>query len=201
MLKKLPFVFIFMLICVNYSRGNDTLYTNPNYPPIVYRIGEYKFFKYTAKYVPVNLLQAFKILGTHSASVLLDFKDKSSDEVLVEGIYSPNARLHKEFGLAGYTQFSIFFHQRGIYDPYLMESYILLAFHQYLNQDAITWKANKKLILKRNRKQNRKWKKRKRKLFKRGELREQKTKAPKDKRVKSSKIPDFGMWQEYDVKD
>ena len=193
------FCCLLLVLTVSFNaRSADTLFTNPHYPPITYQKGEYNYYKYTAKYIPSDLLQAFKILGTHSVKQLNSFIDKTEEEVLIDGIYSPNSRIQKEFGLAGYSQFSSYFHDKGIYDPYLMESYLILAFHQYLNQKNISWAKNKRTVLAEHKKMNRKWKKRTRKLFKKGKVVQEKTKQGKDKRANTKDIPDFGLWQEYD---
>lgn len=49
--------------------------------------------------------------------------------------------------------------------PYAMQSYILLAFHQYLRGEEIDWKKNKKSALNDLKEENRSWKKRARYLF------------------------------------
>ena len=131
--------FLFFLVMCHYAKSADTLYTHPIYPPIVYEGDEYNFFKYTPKYIPKNLLHSFKILGTLGEYPLARFKKRPIDEVVDRGIFENGYRMRKEFCLEGFSPFVQFFHKRGIYSPYAMQTFILLSFHQYLNQEKISW--------------------------------------------------------------
>lgn len=153
MVKNIPLLILFLGF-MNGSFGADTLFTNPNYPPIVYHGDEYNFYKYTPKYAPRNLYHAFKILGTVDSIRLDNFRRKTTFEVIESGIYYSTARMRKEFCLEGYTDFVAYFHDLGIYYPYAMETYILLGFHQYLNQVEIRWKENKSWALYADKKTN-----------------------------------------------
>lgn len=163
--KKIFFILV-LIATVLKGYSQDTLYTNPNYPPLVYSNAELKFYKYTAKYIPSNLLHAFKILGTNDSDVIDRFINRSEAMVIKKGLFYTESRLRKEFCLSGFSDFTLYFHDRGIYYPRAMETYILLSFHQYLKQEEIDWSRNKTLSLSTHRKSNRIWKKRKRKLFK-----------------------------------
>ena len=145
--------------------GADTLFTNPHYPPLVYEGGEYHFYKYTPKYVPENLLHCFKLLGTADQKILDRFKKRTTEEVIERGMFDRGYRLRKEFCLEGFSSFTLYFHKQGIYYPYAMQTYILLAFHQYLNGERIHWYTNKQLSLEERQQENKAWKKRTRQLF------------------------------------
>lgn len=194
---KIILILSFVLIPVFDGWSLDTLYTNPNYPPIVYSKSEYKFYKYTAKYIPTNMFHAFKILGSNDSHIIERFKRRSVASVINRGIFYPSARLRKEFCLEGYSDFVLYFHSRGIYYPRAMETYILLAFHQYLNQEKISWSNNKKLSLEGERKSNRQWRKRKRKLFKRKKVKVKEAKM-KDKKKDTRDNPDELFWGEFE---
>lgn len=194
---KIILILSFILVPVFDGWSLDTLYTNPNYPPIVYSKSEYKFYKYTAKYIPKNMFHAFKILGSNDSHVIERFKRRSAVGVINRGIFYPSARLRKEFCLEGYSDFVLHFHSKGIYYPYAMETYILLAFHQYLNQEKIAWINNKKLALEGERKSNRQWRKRKRKLFKRKEVKVKEAKM-KNKKKDERDNPDELFWGEFE---
>lgn len=157
---------LFLLLAALPLRGADTLFTHPYYPPIVYNGDEYNFYRYTPKYVPDNLLHCFKILGTSGQSALSVFATRSREEVLERGIFDRGYRIRKEFCLEGYSPFTHYFHKQGIYYPYAMQSYILLAFHQYLNGERITWQRNRNLALRNRQQENQAWRKRARNLFK-----------------------------------
>ncbi len=188
---------VFFLIFLGSQKviSSDTLYSNPNYPPLVYTNSEITFYKYTPRFVPVNLFHAFKILGTTDAKIVERFKERSIESVLHNGIHFSSSRLRKEFCLEGYSDFSDYFHQIGIYYPYAMETYILLGFHQYLNQEKIAWKHNKVLALQKNKKMNRLWKRRKRKLFKSSRVR--KDKEESEKKEKTLKNEEEALWDSY----
>lgn len=140
--------------------AGDTLFTHPKYPPLVYENGEYDFYRYNVKYIPQNMLHCFKILGTIPLKQLAVFTNRTETEVVERGIYDRGYRIRKEFCLTSYSPFSQFFFERNIYAPYSMETYILLAFHQYLTQKEITWSKNKKLALDNLNDVNRSYKKR-----------------------------------------
>ncbi|MBD3637636.1 MAG: hypothetical protein HUJ25_09805 [Crocinitomicaceae bacterium] len=136
----------------------DTLCTHPKYPPITYRNGEYRFYKYTAKYIPESMLHCFKILATCGDQQLCTFMKRTEEEVVKDGMYQKGFRMRKEFCLDGYSSFVGFFHRRGIYYPYAMKTYILLCFHQYLNKEKIRWHYNKRLALDERKELNKAWK-------------------------------------------
>lgn len=159
-------VFFTLLIMSFNLFGMDTLCTHPNYPPITYKTGEYNYYKYTAKYIPESLMHAFKILATCGDEVLIRFIEKSEDEVVEEGMFQKGFRMRKEFCLEGYSYFTQFFHDRHIYYPYSMKTYILLSFHQYLKGEKIKWSSNKKIALNERKDLNRAWKKRMKTVFK-----------------------------------
>mgnify|MGYP006979977135 CR=1 FL=1 len=140
------------------ARGLDTLITHPNYPPITYKRGEYHFLKYTAKYIPESLIHSFKILATCGDQRLGTFMRRTEEQVIEYGMWDEGVRLRKEFCLEGYSSFVNFFHKRGIYYPYAMKTYILLSFHQYLNQKRIRWRYNKKISLFERKELNQAWK-------------------------------------------
>jgi hypothetical protein len=199
-MRKVFITLLLSLLPLTYGLSLDTLYTNPNYPPIVYSKAEYKFYKYTAKYIPENLFHAFKILGSNDSHIIERFKRRPIEAVIHKGIYYPSSRLRKEFCLEGYSDFVIGFHKMGIYYPKAMETFILLSFHQYLNQEKIEWTHNKSLSLDGQKKSNRVWKKRKRKLFKRGEVRmkDPKRKNKNKKSQSQNQNPDPRNFEEYD---
>jgi hypothetical protein len=155
---------IFFALALVSARAADTLFTHPVYPPIVYEGDEYNFYKCTPKYVPENMLHCFKILGTTSGPVLDRFKNRSTEDVVERGLFEDAYRLRKEFCLEGYSGFVAFFHRRGIYSPWAMQTYILLSFHQYLRQEPIRWHHNKKLAIEDIRRDNKNWKSRARKI-------------------------------------
>lgn len=200
---------LLLFIGVRVGLSADTLFTNPNYPPLVYSSTEYDFYKYTPRFVPSSLFQAFKILGTSDKEALTQFAEKSEDAVIQSGIYFSSSRLRREFCLEGYSEFVLYFHERGIYYPYAMESYILLCFHQYIRQERIDWMRNKSMALNDYRKPNRKWKKRSQKLFDRkGKVKSEKTKAKKSKQntekkedTHNSMYPDELFWGEFNEED
>lgn len=140
--------------------GLDTLCTNPYYPPITYDKGEYHYYKYTAKYIPESMLHCFKILATCGDSRLVQFIQKEEADVLKDGMFKKGFRMRKEFCLDGYSSFASYFHERGIYYPFAMKTYILLSFHQYLKKERIRWYYNKRLALTDRKGVNRSWKKR-----------------------------------------
>lgn len=162
--KTILVAFLLNITC--YSFGGDTLFTHPIYPPITFEKGEFVFYKYTAKYVPTSLLHAFRILATNDSSVLEKFKAKSEDSVIESGLFYTGARLRKDFCFEGFSKFTSYFHSLGIYYPESMNTFILLSFHQYLNEKEINWRKNKELSLRTLEDQNKSWKKKKRKLFK-----------------------------------
>ena len=144
----------------------DTLCKHPFYPPIVYEGDDYRFYKYTAKYVPENMLHCFKILATCGDEQLIEFTRRTEEEVIEKGMFDKGFRLRKEFCLEGYSPFVLYFHKKGIYYPYAMKTYILLSFHQYLNKKRIRWQHNKTLALDERRKLNKAWKDRLKYVFK-----------------------------------
>lgn len=188
---------VFFLILMSSQKGisSDTLYSNPNYPPLVYTNSEITFYKYTPRFAPNDLFHAFKILGTTDSEIVERFRQRTEKSVLHNGIHFASSRLRKEFCLEGYSDFVAYFHVRGIYYPYAMETYILLAFHQYLNQEKIAWKHNKLLALQNNKKMNRLWKKRKRKLFKGTRVKEKKEEDPKKGKTLKNEEEEF--WDLY----
>lgn len=196
-MEKLFIALILAIMPITHGLSLDTLYTNPNYPPIVYSNAEYKFYKYTAKYIPDNLFHSFKILGSNELHVIERFKERSVDEVLNKGIFYPSSRLRKEFCLEGFSDFVGEFHKMGIYYPRAMESFILLSFHQYLNQNKIEWSRNKSLALADNKKTNRAWRKRKRKLFKRGEIRVKESNNKNRNKKGEDQNPDPRNYEEF----
>jgi len=197
MAKQLLFLFL-IAAGGSFGRAMDTLYTNPNYPPIVYSQADYSFYRYTAKYSPNSLYEAFCILGTHAPEVIARFVNRSESEVISKGMFYKSARMRKEFCLTGYSNFVLYFHQKGIFYPEAMETYILLGFHQYLKQEKIAWTHNKVVALDGHKKVNRLWKKRRKKLFKKGEFKLAKEKAPNSK--KEGNHPDDLFWGEFDSK-
>jgi Domain of unknown function (DUF6794) len=154
-----------LILMGSHSFALDTLCTHPNYPPIAYKKGEYNFYKYTAKYIPQSMMQSFKILATCGDQRLSDFMKRTELEVRTEGMWSSGYRMRKEFGLDGYSSFVGFFHQRGIYYPYAMKTYLLLSFHQYLNKKKIRWYYNKRLALYERKDINKAWKNRLKHVF------------------------------------
>lgn len=189
---------IFLLFVGIKGIAADTLYTNPHYPPIVYTDADYTFYKYTPKYVPRNMFEAFKILGATDEETILNFKERSVQGAIDRGIYYPIARTRKEFCLEGYSNFVRYFHAKGIFYPRVMETYILLGFHQYLNQEKIDWYGNKILALEGERKWNRVWKKRKRKLFDRKGVDVKESKGKNKKRLSEDENPDERFWNEFE---
>ncbi|MBK7129701.1 MAG: hypothetical protein IPM74_05665 [Crocinitomicaceae bacterium] len=157
---------VFLFLKTSGVVASDTMFVHPIYPPIVFENGEYNFYKYTPKYIPENLLHCFKILSTSGDVSLERFIKRNTNEVVERGIFDRGYRIRKDFCLEGYSSFAHFFHQRGIYYPFAMESYILLCFHDYLNQKKIKWIQNKNTALEGLRDQNKAWKKRTRQLFK-----------------------------------
>jgi hypothetical protein len=157
-------VLLVMCFCSFRLLAADTLYKHPFYPPLIFDGDEYNFYKYTPKYVPENLLHCFKILATVGEENLERFSKRSQEEVIERGIFDRGYRLRKEFCLEGYSPFTRFFHKRGIYYPYAMQTYILLSFHQYLNGVSISWSANKSEALKNLRRENRFFQKQARQL-------------------------------------
>lgn len=157
---------LFFILSLSFAKASDTLFTHPVYPPIVYEGDEYNFFKYTPKYIPENLLHCFKIMGTLGNPVINRFKKRPVDEVIDRGLFENGYRIRKEFCLEGFSPFVHFFHQRGIYSPYAMQTFILLSFHQYLNQERIKWHENKRMALEDIHYDNRKWKSRSRNVTK-----------------------------------
>jgi len=158
----------FLLVVLFYAQtsfGGDTLYTHPIYPPIVFEGDEYNFFKYNPRYIPQDLLQAFKILATFDSLILDRFAKRSQMEVIERGIFDRGYRMRKEFCLESYSRFTQSFHHQGIYSPFVMETFILLSFHQYLNQLEIAWKENKVWALEDHQADNKSWKVRARKLY------------------------------------
>lgn len=166
MIKTNYFLLLVLSLKISVSFSGDTLYTHPLYPPIVFDGDEYNFYKYSPKYVPKNLLQSFKILCTHGPKVVDRFKNRSEEEAFERGLFEQGYRTRKEFCLEGFSPFTIYFHDMGIYYPLAMESFILLSFHQYLNHQEIAWKENKRLALQDESNANQHWKKRKRKVSK-----------------------------------
>ena len=156
---------LIVLLNVTSCFALDTLWTHPFYPPLTYKSHEYNFYKYTPKYIPESMLHCFKILGTAGDLVLCEFKNRTELEVVEKGMYEKEYRIRKEFCLEGYSSFSSFFISRGIFIPKAMKTYILLSFHQYLNQERILWHKNKRTALKDLKKVNRKWKKRFKKII------------------------------------
>jgi hypothetical protein len=154
---------LFLLI-VGLSLGKlfaaDTLCTHPVYPPLVYEGDDYRFYKYTARYIPENIWHSFKILATCGDEKLIDFANRSEEEVIEHGMFRKGYRMRKEFCLEGYSSFAYAFHRNGIYYPYAMKTFILLSFHQYLNKHKIKWRYNKVLALEGRRDLNKAWKKR-----------------------------------------
>ncbi len=140
-------------------KARDTVFVHPKYPPLVYQSGEYRFYKYTAKYIPQNMLEAFKLLATAGSERLSTFANRTQDQVVKHGMFQSGFRLRKEFCLDGYSTFTAYFHQKGIYYPFAMKTYLLLCFHQYLNCERIAWRNNKKIALYNKRELNRAWKK------------------------------------------
>ena len=193
---------LFILLPYTSMLAADTLYTNPNYPPIVYANGEFKFYKYTARYIPSNLFHAFKILGAEEEETIERFKNRSIKEVVEHGIHSSSSRLRKEFCLEGYSKFVFYFHQRGIYYPRAMETYILVSFHQYLNELKINWGSTKQVALDQSRKSNRKWRQRKRKLYRGTRLKKKESRGKKrnksTKENKDSNNPEQLFWGEFE---
>ncbi len=114
--------------------------------------------------------------------------------MIIKGIYTKDSRIRKEFGLEGYSKFSRCFHAVGIYDPYVMESYILLGFHQYLNGKKIKWSQNKRKALKFHQKNNREWKRQQKKLFHRGKIN---LKASKKNSKKEETVAEAEPWFKY----
>lgn len=172
-----------LVICVFHSffiMAGDTLFVHPQYPPIVYQNGEYNFYKYNPKYIPENMLHCYKILGTLGNEVLQRFKERSKEEVLERGIFDRGYRIRKEFCLQSYSAFSQSFHQRGMYSPFVMESFILLTFHDYLNGKKIDWRLNKKLALEERKDDNKRWKKYTNKMYR----------AYRDNRVEEKTVPE-----------
>jgi hypothetical protein len=159
-----------ILFILYFSTGSsfalDTLCTHPDYPPITYEGDEYRFYKYTAKYIPESMMHAFKILATCGDERLSSFVDRSEEQVVKHGLFRSGYRLRKEFGLDGYSSFASFFHRRGIYYPYAMKTYILLSFHQYLKKEKIRWHHNKKVALTDRKELNKAWKSRLKHVFK-----------------------------------
>lgn len=150
----------------NATQSFDTLFVHPIYPPLVYAIGEYHYFKYTARHFPENLLQSFKILATCGNEHLTAFRERTEEQVIEHGMFASYCRMRKEFGLDGYCRFALFFHHRGIYYPYAMKTFILMSFHQYLNEERIQWQRNKRLSLKGRKQMNKVWKKRLKNMLK-----------------------------------
>ena len=111
-----------------------------------------------------HLVLTPKILCSHGVDIVDRFKNRPFDEVIERGMFEQGYRTRKEFCLEGFSPFTIYFHDKGIYYPLAMESFILLSFHQYLNQLEINWKENKKLSLLNEDEANRHWKKRKHKV-------------------------------------
>lgn len=144
----------------------DTLCKHPFYPPIVYEGDDYRFYKYTAKYIPENMMHCFKILATCGDEQLAIFAKRSEKDVIEHGMFQKGYRIRKQFCLEGYSSFVQFFHGRGIYYPYAMETYILLSFHQYLNKVSVKTRYNKVLALENKRELNKAWKKRLKLVFK-----------------------------------
>ncbi len=198
-MKKVFVALLFTILPILNGFSLDTLYTNPNYPPIVYSKAEYKFYRYTAKYVPDNLFHSFKILGSNDPFVIERFKKRSVEAVINNGIHYPSARLRKEFCLEGYSDFVLGFHKMGIYYPKAMETFVLLSFHQYLNQEKIEWSRNKMAALNGNKKSNRVWRKRKRKIFKHGEIRVKESKKKNKKKKSETEYPDQTHWGEFEL--
>lgn len=155
-----------MVLELSNCLASDTLFTHPHYPPLIYTGSEYNFYKYTPRYVPNDMLHCFKILGTCDDETLERFKLRSREEVIERGIFDRGYRLRKEFCLEGYSSFTHYFHKHGIYYPYAMQTYILLCFHQYLNQQRISWSENKRDALHERHTENRAWRKRAKQLFK-----------------------------------
>ena len=165
---------------------------------MVYEKAELDFYKYTAKLIPDNMYHAFKILGAHDSSIVNRFVDRNVAEVIERGMFYKGARIRKEFCLEGYSTFVHYFHQRKIYYPHAMETYVLLCFHQYLNQEKISWSSNKVTALKSNKKSNRIWRKRKRKLFRKGKV-DVKESPKKDKKERDPlEYPDALFWEEFE---
>lgn len=199
-MRKVLITLLLTILPVTYGLSLDTLYTNPNYPSIVYSKTEYKFYKYTAKYIPENLFHSFKILGSNDSHIIERFKRRTVEAVLNKGIYYPSSRLRKEFCLEGYSDFVTGFHKMGIYYPRAMETFILLSFHQYLNQDKIQWTHNKLLSLNGCKKSNRVWRKKTRKLFKGGEVRVKDSNRKNRKKKSEIENPDPTFWGEFEEK-
>lgn len=194
---------IIAVLTISIGKASDTLYTHSVYPALVYNQSEFNFYKYTAKYIPKSLFHAFKILGTNEKVVLERFKSRSHDQVIEYGIHYASSRLRKEFCLEGYSNFVFYFHKIGIYYPRAMETFILLSFHDYLNNEKINWNENKKLALKFDRKTNRFWRKRKRKLFRGTKVKIEESKGRNKNRNSVSKSkeeahPDQRFWGEFE---
>ncbi len=191
---------LFLCICLMtaHVKADDTLYSHPLYPPLIYSNADLQFYTYTPKYVPRNLYEAFKILGANDPSVIDRFKKRSAQGVLDYGLYFPSARMRKEFCLEGYSNFVRYFHAKGIYYPRAMESYILLSFHQYLNQVKIDWHGNKAVALDGEAKWNRVWRKRTRKIFNRKGVDVKDAKMKKTKK-EDQDLPDKRFWEEFDA--
>lgn len=159
-----PLCFIICLLSFA-GRSMDTVFVHPKYPPLVYEGREYTFYKYTAKYVPQDLFQAFKILGTFDQKILQNFTKRTEEQVVKHGMHQKGFRIRKEFCLDGYSSFTTYFHQKGIYYPYAMKTYVLLCFHQYLNCEKIRWHQNKRTALLGKKELNKAWKKRLKHVF------------------------------------
>ncbi|UKN02792.1 hypothetical protein K6119_04585 [Paracrocinitomix mangrovi] len=156
--------FILMLLSFS-AKAGDTLVKHPHYPPLIYEGDDYRFYKYTVRYIPENMLHCFKILATCGDETLCRFMKKSEEKVVEEGMYKKGFRLRKEFCLEGYSSFTSVFHKRGIYYPHAMKTYILLSFHQYLNKERIRWHDNKRMSLAGKKEVNKAWKKRMKRIL------------------------------------
>jgi len=197
-MPKHSLILFILLLFVKNANAQDTLYTNPYYPPLIYTNADLNFYTYTPKYVPRNLYEAFKILGANEPQVIDKFKKRSVQAVIDYGLFFPSARTRKEFCLEGYSNFVRYFHDRGIFYPRAMESYILLCFHNYLNEVKIEWHFNHKMALEGERKWNRVWRKRTRKLFNNKGVKVKESKGKKTKKEDQDQ-PDKRFWDEFDV--
>ncbi len=85
-------------------------------------------------YVPSNLDQCIVVLQHKSIGELEEFAKLTEKEAEEIGFDEYEHRIRHSWDLEIGSVLARFFHDHEVYDPYTMESIILVALHRYLNQ-------------------------------------------------------------------
>lgn len=116
------------------------------------------FMQYS-NFMPRNFTEVLiAISGNAPVDSLLMASD--TDTLAQGGALFFNQYIRKDFGLESvYSPTLDFFSKYGLYDSQVIKSFIVLSYFQYLKKGAITFKRNKKRVLKGKRLENFKAKK------------------------------------------